>query len=197
MVQTYTQSLPFEAYVDLCTQTGDRYELVQGNLLPMNPPTWKRLTIAKFLETTFDAECLRLKLPWEAFRESGQRTRDTSSRLPDVMVAPIDAISPWLNQTAILQVPALLVVEIVSPSSATEDYEDKRNEYQAQGIPEYWVVDHDALGSAKHIGVPKLPTLSLYGLSGERRCFRGSDRILSPTFPDLTLTAEQVFRAGR
>ena len=38
-----------------------------------------------------------------------------------------------------------------------------------------------------------------YGLvEGEYQVsqFRGDDRILSPTFPGLTLTAKQIFRAG-
>lgn len=46
---------------------------------------------------------------------------------------------------------------------------------------------------------PKQPTISIYQLiEGEYqvRQFRGSDRIQSPAFPGLNLTAEQIFRAG-
>lgn len=49
-----------------------------------------------------------------------------------------------LHQTAVLQVPSLLLVEIVSRSSFTEDYQAKLSEYQALGIPEYWVVDPES-----------------------------------------------------
>jgi Uma2 family endonuclease len=37
--------------------------------------------------------------------------------------------------------PADLVVEIVSPDSVTRDYHEKLAEYEAAGIPEYWIID--------------------------------------------------------
>lgn len=191
------QPLSFEDYIDFCSQTDERYELVRGKLVKMTPPTWLHLKIAKFLEQVFDRAIQQQGLDWEAFRESGQRTDDNSSRLPDVVIVPTKAIEPTLNQSAVLQVPSLLAVEIVSPSSTTEDYTDKLKEYQSLGIPEYWVVDHAALGAAKHIGFPKLPTISIYELvNGEYQVsrFRGTDRIVSRTLPNLQLTAEQVFR---
>lgn len=193
------QPLSFEDYIDFCSQTDERYELVRGKLIRMTPPTWLHLKIAKFLEQVFDRTIQQLGYDWEAFRESGQRTDDDSSRLPDVVIVPIEAIKPALNQSAVLQVPSLLAVEIVSPSSATEDYTDKLKEYQSLGIPEYWVVDHAALGAAKYIGFPKLPTLSIYELvNGKYQVshFRGIDKIVSPTLPNLQLTAEQVFRGS-
>ncbi|MBI1723138.1 MAG: Uma2 family endonuclease [Gemmatimonadetes bacterium] len=40
--------------------------------------------------------------------------------------------------------PLLLVVEVVSPSTARADRTIKRRRYQRAGIPEYWIVDPDA-----------------------------------------------------
>ncbi len=37
--------------------------------------------------------------------------------------------------------PADLVVEIVSPDDPERDYVDKYREYEAAGVPEYWIVD--------------------------------------------------------
>jgi Uma2 family endonuclease len=37
--------------------------------------------------------------------------------------------------------PADLAVEIVSPESVDRDYEVKRTEYEAAGVPEYWIID--------------------------------------------------------
>ncbi len=50
------------------------------------------------------------------------------------------------------------------------------------------------------IGNPKQPTLSVYQLmDGEYQVtqFRGSDKIFSPTFSELNLTADQVFQASQ
>jgi Uma2 family endonuclease len=38
----------------------------------------------------------------------------------------------------------LLVVEILSPSTARTDRQQKRRIYQSEGVPEYWIVDLDA-----------------------------------------------------
>lgn len=188
----------FEEYIDFCAQTDERYELVRGELVKMTPPTWQHNKIAKFLERILDAAIEQAGYPWEAFRETGQRTEYDSSRLPDVTIVPTAAIEQFLNQTAVLTVAAPFVIEIVSPSSATEDYTDKLREYATLGIPEYWTVDHEGLGAAKYIGFPKAPTITVHALIEgryEAKRFRGEDRIISPTFEGLELTANQVFAA--
>lgn len=190
----------FEEYIDICAQTDERYELVRGELVKMTPPTWAHVLIARFLERVFEAEIERLGYDWVPVRESGQRTEQDSSRLPDVAVVPFEEIEPVLNQTAVLTIPAPLVVEIVSPSSSTEDYDAKRKEYQLLGVKEYWIVDHEGLGTAKSIGFPKAPTIIVYELIGgqyQSRRFQGDDPIQSPTFSQLSITANQVFAAAR
>jgi Uma2 family endonuclease len=67
------------------------------------------------------------------------------------------------------------------------------------GILEYWIADYAAFGGIRHMGDPKPPTLSVCQLvDPEYRItqFRGSDRIISPTFPNMDLNVEQIFRAG-
>ncbi|HBB35080.1 MAG TPA: hypothetical protein DC064_25660, partial [Cyanobacteria bacterium UBA9273] len=76
------------------------------------------------------------------------------------------------------------------------DYARKVEDYSALGISEYWIADYEALGGRLFIGYPKQPTVSIYTLTDNGAYqvsqFRGSDRIVSPTFPELNLTAEQV-----
>ncbi len=201
MTQAATEpKLTFEEYVDICVQTDDRYELVRGELRYMNPPTVLHYRVAKFLEQVLDRaieEHFSLD-DWETFRDAGQRTENDSSRLPDIVIVPRAEADRLLRQTAVLRSPSLLAVEIVSPSSASEDYDEKLREYQTLGIPEYWIVDPEGLGAAKHIGFPKAPTVTVYQLVEGRyegRQFRGSDRIDSPTFQELLVTAQQVLTA--
>lgn len=191
--------LTFEEYVDFCERTEEPFELVRGELLKMTPPTWQHILIEEFIQEALNAEIKRSKLNWRAFRGSGQRTEVDSSRLPDVMVVPLDELAGLKRQTAILQVPARLAIEIVSPSTASEDYNRKQEEYQNRGIPEYWIVDHEALGPANVLGFPKQPTISVYWLMAEQyvcKQFRSHDRIISKVLPELNLTADQVFTAG-
>jgi Uma2 family endonuclease len=90
-----------------------------------------------------------------------------------------------------------VILEVVS-LNWRDDYFKKFADYEALGIQEYWIVDYAALGGRRFLGNPKQPTLFVCSLvDGEYdvQAFRGSDRIFSPTFPELTLTAAQVFAA--
>ena len=53
---------------------------------------------------------------------------------------PSEAPRDWLREVY-LDGPADLVVEVVSPSSGPRDRGDKFYEYEAGGVPEYWLVD--------------------------------------------------------
>lgn len=88
-----------------------------------------------------------------------------------------------------------LVIAVVSTNWG-DDYGHKLTDYEALQIPEYWIVDYLGLGGRRYIGTPKQPTLSVYQLhEGEYQVqqFRGSDRLVSATFPELTLTAAEVW----
>ncbi len=105
----------------------------------------------------------------------------------------------WEKESTVVQAASIpLVVEVVS-TNWRDDYFTKLGKYEEIGIPEYWIVDYLALGGRKFIGKPKQLTISVYSLvEGEYLLnqFRGDDRIESPTFPELTLTAQQIFQAG-
>ncbi|MBD0337587.1 MAG: Uma2 family endonuclease, partial [Cyanobacteria bacterium Co-bin13] len=104
----------------------------------------------------------------------------------------------WAKESIITQGDSIrLVIEVVS-TNWRDDYGRKVTDYEAMGIAEYWIVDYLALGAVRYIGSPKEPTFSLYRLvEGEYQVtqIRGEGAILSPTFPDLPLTAAQVFAA--
>ena len=106
---------------------------------------------------------------------------------------------PYWEQFSTISVgsSARLVVEVVS-TNWPDDYLRKLADYETLGIPEYWIVDYLGLGATRYIGKPKQPTISVYQLvEGEYQVsqFRGAEQIMSFTFPDLALTAAQVFQA--
>jgi Uma2 family endonuclease len=91
-----------------------------------------------------------------------------------------------------------LVIEVVS-TNWRDDYHLKFADFEEMGIPEYWIVDYAALGGRNFIGNPKQATISICNLvDGEYQIskFRDNDIIVSKTFPELNLTANQIFQAG-
>lgn len=83
-------------------------------------------------------------------------------------------------------------LEVVSPGNEKSenyipDYQDKRKQYAAIGIPEYWLIDPE-----REWGMVG----TLIASDDQFVTFRGDDAIVSPTFPELTLTAAQVLSAG-
>lgn len=62
-----------------------------------------------------------------------------SSREPDILVV-LNAHLDRVTEDRI-DGPADLVIEIVSDDSVTRDRRDKLAEYEAAGIPEYWILD--------------------------------------------------------
>lgn len=184
---TVSSSMSFEEYASYDDGTEKRYEWVDGVLVAMNPPTFRHMLIAKFIEKQLDSEIQRLKQNWLCFREAGIRTGWRKSRLTDVYVVTHDQVNDVLDVSAICQTAPLLAVEVVSPDSVKRDYRYKRAEYAALEIPEYWIVDP----------IEQRVTVLLFneGLYDEA-VFTGGQRIESSTFSELSLTVEQVLAAG-
>ncbi|PSR17060.1 hypothetical protein C8255_14615 [filamentous cyanobacterium CCP3] len=182
-----TTRLSFEDYLAYDDGTENRYELVDGALIAMTPPTFRHMLIAKFIEQCLDAEIARLGLGWFCFREAGVRTGIRKSRLTDVYVLTQEQVSRLVNRAAIAQTPPLLAVEVVSPDSITRDYRYKRTEYAALEIPEYWIVD--PLES-------KVTVLVFNEGLYDETVFVGDQPLVSPTFTELALTVNQILAAG-
>jgi Uma2 family endonuclease len=117
-------------------------------------------------------------------------------RHPDVSVVNRNQ---WEAQEAYssFKEPLELAVEVVS-ANWEDDYIDKLDEYARLGIPEYWIVDYLALGPRADLGNPKVPSVFVLLLNDqgqyERQKFSGAEPIVSPTFPDLSLSVEQLLR---
>jgi len=177
----------FEEYLAYDEGTNNRYELVDGKLELMNPPTFRHLLIAKFIERILEIEIEHLSLPWLCFKEAGIRTGWRKSRLTDVYIITREQVRELLDESAICQTPPLLAVEVVSPDSVTRDYRYKRSEYAALGISEYWIIDP----ITNKISV-LLWEEGLY----EETIFTENQTIVSRIFPQLSLTVEQVLASG-
>ncbi len=194
-MKTATQKLSFEEYLTYSNGSDTRYELVDGELVPMSLGTGKHGSSIRFLTRQFEDTIAQSQQPWIALpalvgvRSPRGRRWDTC-RIPDVTVLSLAQWEAMENREAVIDLnepPPLLVVEVVSPSTQTDDYRSKRAEYGLLEIPEYWIVD----------AIAAKVTLCLldhefYDLTE----FQGEDLIQSPLFPELTLTATQIL-AGK
>ncbi|ERT07640.1 restriction endonuclease family protein [Lyngbya aestuarii BL J] len=184
MNTTTKQKLTFEEYLNYDDGTDNRYELEDGELIIVNPATFRHAFIIRFLTNIFEGQINQLSQPWITLSGIGVRTSVNRSRIPDICVIDREKISD-LDVSAVME-SAIIAVEIVSPESKTRDYRYKRSEYSVVGIPEYWIVDSTE---------QKVTVLSLVEGLYEQVEYKENDRIISPTFPELALTVEQVLQA--
>jgi Uma2 family endonuclease len=184
--------LTFSEYLVYDDGTDNRYELVDGELVMVPLPTAEHGDTIDELLHLFRAYIDSHNLPWKATDKAGVYTginplsRRERSRTPDLCVMTLaqwESLKADKKSSAVLKTPPVLVVEIVSPSSRTTDYESKRTEYESVKVPEYWIVD---------LIEQKVTVLTLVEGTYQEQVFTGCDRINSTTFLALELTVEKV-----
>ncbi|MEH1786486.1 MAG: Uma2 family endonuclease [Nostoc sp.] len=201
MTQAIPKLVTFEDFAAWRPE-GGRYELHDGVIVEMAQPVGDHEDIVGFLALEISFDIKRLNLPYYIPKTVLVKPLEGESAYsPDILIInrPNLLNEPlWKNKSTVSQAASIpLVIEVVS-TNWRDDYYKKLADYEAIGIPEYWIIDYAACGARKFIGNPKLPTISIYKLiDGEYQVtqFRGSDCIVSPTFPELNLTAEQIFQA--
>jgi Uma2 family endonuclease len=203
MTQTQAElkALTFDEFMEWYPEnSGVRYELHDGMIVEMPPATGDHTDIISFLLEVVLLAIQECKLPYRVSASTFVKTPNKSSAyIPDMLVINHDNLKNeplWKKQSTLIYPESIpLIIEIVS-TNWQDDYYDKIRDYETMGIPEYWIVDYAALGGRKFIGNPKQPTIFVCELiDGEYQIipFRGTDRIISPNFPQLNLTVQQVF----
>ena len=181
MVETRPATLTYDDY--LMTPDDERWELLRGELIMVPGPNTAHQRIS-----------LNLAFSMRTFVEK--------EGLGEIFIAPYDVV---LSRTNVLQPDLLfvsreqqsiitaaniqgapaLVVEVISPSTASKDRELKRAIYAENGVGEYWLVDPDSR------------TISV--LSLQDKDFRevgnyGVGEVLSsPTLEGLVLDLTRIF----
>jgi Uma2 family endonuclease len=195
-LQRLPKPVTFDEFIAWYPENSEfRYELRRGVIIEMPKPRGQHSLIggaaAKKLNYAIDAAGLSYLIPMECV----VKIADDTGYQPDVIVLDQTALTTeprWESASTIAQASSIkLVIEVVS-TNWQDDYERKMGDYEALGIPEYWIIDYAGLGGIRHIGKPKQPTLTIATLvegEYEIRRFRGDDPIGSPAFPSLNLPA--------
>ncbi|MEO1352571.1 MAG: Uma2 family endonuclease [Cyanobacteria bacterium J06635_15] len=191
----------FQEFLDWKPENG-RYELHNGVIIEMQPTGPHEQVVGllnRKLNVLIDQEDLNAFIPNTAIVQPlGAET----SYKPDVLMVNQLALAQeplWERESVItLGTSVSLIVEVTS-TNWPDDYARKFEDYEAMGIGEYWIVDYRGLGGRRYIGNPKQPTITICQLVNdvyETQLFRRGEKLVSPTFPQLKLTADQLFDAG-
>lgn len=180
------QIMSLEDYFNYEDETGNRYELENGELLTMPPESDLNLRIASFLFAYFAIQGIpsyRLRIGTEIVVTGSKAT----VRLPDLMVLSeelVIALQSASRSTITMDMPPpQLVIEVVSPGKKNRDrdYRYKRSQYQARGISEYWIVDPIE---------QKITIFNLVEGLYEERIFKEDQAIASQLLSELNLTSQ-------
>ena len=202
MIQALPNPVTFDEFIDWYPENSEhRYELHNGVIVEMPKPRGQHSEIAGFLTLELGLQCRRSQSSCFIPKECVIKPfRDESGYEPDVIVCDRLSINKeprWSASSIITMGSSVrLIVEVVS-SNWRNDYLLKAADYEEMGIAEYWIVDYLGLGGRRFIGNPKQPTISVYQLvDGEYQVskFRENDKVESLIFPELDLTAGQIFR---
>jgi Uma2 family endonuclease len=207
MYATVTKPLTFEEFLAWDDGSGRDFELIDGVPVPLSEPNANHEDLIQRLCACLEAHCLEADLPYVS-RQSKQVRLKTApdekekSRKADIVIF---AKEEWQrmkgnSSSAAAYIPPPGIIEVVS-TNWKDDYLTKLAEYEDLGVLEYIIVDYAAYGGTRFIGSPKQPTITIYQLeNGEYlpgKIFREQERIESRLFPNLTLTAEQIFAMSR
>jgi Uma2 family endonuclease len=200
MIQSLPKLITFDEFIEWLPENR-RYELHEGKIIEMQP-TGKHEDITGFLTQELTLEYTRWHLPYRILPKALIKLKDKETGYnPDLLLVDRRNLANeplWAKKSTLIEGESIpLVIEVVS-TNWRDDYGYKLIDYEAMGIREYWIVDYLGVGGVRFIGSPKKATISVYQLiNGEyqQQQFRGNEVIESATFPELKLTAEQIFQA--
>ena len=190
-----TKPMTLEEYLDYDDGTDhQRYELWDGVLVEMGAESNINVVIASLLAYVFSQ-----LVPYYRVHRGTEIVVDgrlANTRYPDLVVITEEGAKALLGKKrsiVLCEMPApMLAIEVVSSSdtdkrSRDRDYINKRKEYAQRGILEYWIID-----PIEEV----ILILSLVGQMYQEQKFVKDEKLVSPEFPQLDLSAAQVLKAG-
>ncbi len=166
------------------TPEGERYELINGELIQLTSPRVAHQRFFKKLGRRIDAFVEDHNLGEVFYSSTDVVLNDTNTVQPDLFFVSnerAEIITPENIQGA-----PDLVVEILSPSTRSRDWGIKRDLYAEHGVKEYWLASTDE----ERVWVLLLGENGLYAVAA---VYERSDTLISPTLEGFTLDLNDVF----
>lgn len=188
---TTKQRYTFEDWLEL-PDDGRRYELLNGDLVEMAPPTANHALLVSALDRWFGrAEAAGhgsgIVGPVAVLLDAAMRRENAPE--PDVLFVRRGR-EQIITAEAVEGVPDL-VIEILSPSNRKDDLPggEKWKLYRSFGVPSYWTVD------------PATRTITQYERHAGQLVETGrlglGEELVSPLFPGITLPVAELFQSLR
>ncbi len=180
--QKLKTKLTYEDYAK--TPQGERWELIDGELIMAAAPNTEHQAIQSYTGVPLASFVDERGLGRVFFSPTDVVLSDTDTVQPDLIF--VSQEREHIITRANIQGAPDLVVEILSPSTARRDWNEKLNLYARHGVKEYWLISPEyrmiwvfVLGSA---------TFEEAGRYGE------DDTLASPALPGFSLNLGKVFR---
>lgn len=193
MTQAKLRFATFEEYLSYSEDLEGQFQLIDGELTELPPESRLNSTIAFVVALVLAKMGIAVELihPGKCeIQVSILAPGDAANRFPDLVVLREEHLELTQRRLTITldMPPPILIAEVVSPgkTNRNRDYINKRSQYAAIGVREYWLID------------PQAKTVMVLELEGddyrEIGTFQGITPIICPTFPAMKLIAEQVFQ---
>lgn len=177
------QKYSYEEFLHI-TQDMERAEFIDGEIILQATPTAQHQSIvlniaSEFKQALKGSQCKPYIAPFDVILE---RDLEEPKRVqPDVMIICNENLN-YENQYK--GVPTL-IVEVVSPSNASDDYIKKLNLYMRFGVKEYWIVS------------PRNKTVEIFkleaGVYGEPTIYSKDDIIKASMFEEFNISLMDIF----
>jgi Uma2 family endonuclease len=195
--------MTFESFLQWHPEDGRQFELIHGVPRKILSQTGAHEDIAGRLFLEIFVHLRQFHPNWYVPKSATVKSdREKTGYKPDVVVLDRSQLSAeplWEGSSSVIHGATIpLIIEVVS-QHWRDDYDYKFSDYEAMGIQEYWIVDFRAIGSARVLGNPKQPTITVCALGDdgyELTRYYAEDPLVSRVLPALDLTVNDIFAAA-
>jgi Uma2 family endonuclease len=175
-----------QEFLDL-PESGDRSELMDGEIVPKVSPKYKHSTLQLRLLLALNQWCEssgsgRVRPEWAIVLK---RQEQDWVPVPDLTYVSYEKLPVEWEEDEPCPALAELVVEIISPCLSFGEMTSKVTDYLLAGISRVWVVDNQA------------QSITVFGASEFPQTFWINDTISDALLPELAITLTDIFTPRR
>lgn len=184
MLANENKKVTFEEFLKIDSESKDQLEYIDGIIYNQASPSTMHQRIVTRLTGEFGnyfrgKKCEPFVSPFDIFLKNESETNRVQ---PDISII---CNKTGLNENNYIGSPSL-VVEVLSPSTASRDVVTKMNLYMRYGIKEYWIVSPNN----KEIQIYKFEDCQL---KEEPSTFKNDEVLVSSIFSDLKINIKEIF----